>query len=106
MDKRVENLKMHGGQSERLIVWRGILCAVMLALVVATTVGPSLHQHANCSPDGCPICLVTHQTIEPPQPGIPTHVLVPSGRGPEPLPLEAIYRFFAPQLPVRAPPAA
>ncbi|HZZ40961.1 MAG TPA: hypothetical protein VFE06_17625 [Acidobacteriaceae bacterium] len=94
-----------GNGSNRKSAWSLVIPIAILALIIGTTLGEVWHRHVNTSPETCPICHLSHQAIEPAVASVRTEILVPEGRGPEPLETASVPRLVVPQLPARAPPA-
>ena len=78
---------------------------VLIALLMATTLGVVWHQHATSSPDTCPICHLSHQAIEPAPARIRVCALIPTGSTPEPHHHRSTPGPIARYIPARAPPA-
>jgi hypothetical protein len=70
--------------SDQKRIWRTVLPAALLILVIGTTLRGEWHRHAIDSPDACPLCHLSHEVIEPTLASTRIYVLVPTGPGPEP----------------------
>ncbi|MGA7521839.1 MAG: hypothetical protein WBW84_05125 [Acidobacteriaceae bacterium] len=78
----------------------------VLALIIGTTLGEVCHHHdLNTTPENCPICHLSHQAVQPAAASVRAEILIPEGRGPEPLEAAFVLRLVTPQVPARAPPA-
>lgn len=55
-------------------IWRIIVSALLIVLVLSVTVGMVCHNHEQCSASNCTLC---HLLIAPPAPGIAPIGLVP-----------------------------
>jgi len=79
--------------------------ALIVLLVLVTTLGSVWHHHANSSESNCSICHVNHQPMERPFDSDRTPALAQLGFRPEPSEPAFIPTPLAPRLPARAPPA-
>ncbi|MGH9683154.1 MAG: hypothetical protein ACRD4S_06040 [Candidatus Acidiferrales bacterium] len=81
--------------------------ALVALLVLGTTLGSVYHHHATSSETNCcPICHLSHQSVERPVATNRTPVLAPLGRGPELQILGPAAILVIHPLPARAPPSA
>lgn len=93
-----------GKRSVRNSVWQLMIPAVLLVLVIGTTLGEVWHRHVNSSPETCPICHLSHQAVEPAVPSVRAEILVPEGPALEAQQIASQPRLVVPRLPARAPP--
>src|ERR1700679_3347245 len=91
--------------SDRRRLWRLTLSVALLALVIgATTLGMVWHDHAISSPDTCPICHLSHQTIEPSVVSVRVYTPVATDTSPEPRHINFTSSSDLLRIPPRAPP--
>jgi hypothetical protein len=91
--------------SDQKRLWRLVLPIALLGLVIGMTCGMVWHTHASSSPDTCPICHLSHQTIDTPAVSLRIHPLVPAGSDPEPQRISLTTSSTLQRIPARAPPA-
>lgn len=82
--------------------WRLVVPIVLIAAVMAMTLGVVCHSHVNCSPGACPLC---HLVIAHSQDGIRAHALILLGEKPESQSAYFVAGSAPRQIPARAPPA-
>ena len=80
---------------------------VLLALLVLSmTIGSLWHHHAGSSEAACPICHLSHQSVEPPQTGDRTPALAVVEFYTEPHSVPFVAAQVDERVPARAPPIA
>lgn len=82
-------------------IWRVIVSALLIVLVLALTVGIVCHDHGQCSAASCTLC---HLNIAPPAPAIGTSGLVLAAAEYSVAENSFISRCVANERPPRAPP--
>ena len=87
---------------DRKAIWRVVVPVVLIAAVIALTLGVACHSHVNCTPSTCPLC---HLAIAYSVGTIRAYVLMPIGQRLEPQTKSMVARLAPRQIPARAPPA-
>jgi len=82
--------------------WCLVVPIVLIAAVMAMTLGVVWHSHVNCSPGTCPLC---HLVIAHSHDGIRAYALIPLGERPETQSTYFVAGSAPRQIPARAPPA-